>query len=91
MSKKKYTPTIRDLALRKQVSKNVKKRSEALDKQTAIIMEERKKRKAKSEHLRASARSKKEKEALRTALRIGGRPSPSGQKLPRIGSNKKLY
>jgi|11BtaG_2_1085332.scaffolds.fasta_scaffold03464_6 transglutaminase/protease-like cytokinesis protein 3 len=91
MSKKKYTPTIRDLLLRKQVSKNVKKRSEALDKQTSIIMEERKKRKAKNKYLGASARSEKEKGALRTALRIGGRPSPSGKKFPRIGSNKKMY
>jgi len=54
-------------------------------------MEERKKRKAKNKYLGASARSEKEKGALRTALRIGGRPSPSGKKFPRIGSNKKMY
>tara|TARA_E500000075_G_scaffold127211_1_gene132590 strand:+ start:1721 stop:1978 length:258 start_codon:yes stop_codon:yes gene_type:complete len=80
---KKYKPTIRDLFLQKTVSKGVVERSKALDKQTALIMEERKKR-DKTFLGTGLGRSKKEKQAIRTALRIGKSPSHSGVKFPRI-------
>lgn len=71
-------PTIRDILLRKGISKAVVKRSKTLDKLTQEIMEERKNR------VKKGKRTEKEKKLIREALRIGRSPSESGVKT--IGS-----
>mgnify|MGYP003133046116 CR=1 FL=1 len=74
-------PTIRDVVLRKQISKDVTKRSKTLDKLMQAIMEERKKRKAKGGVAAMQlSRTKKEKELIKKALRTGRAPSQSGVK-----------
>jgi len=74
---KKYKPTIRDIVLKKQISKDVINRSKNLDKFTREIIEERKKRKIKDFK---PARTAKEKALIKEALRIGKSPSESGVK-----------
>ena len=80
MKNKKYKPTIRDLVLGQQVSDSVVKRGKVLDDYTRQILEERKKRKYKGKLFR----TKKEKQLIKDAKRIGNSPSASGVKFPRI-------
>lgn len=75
--KKQYKPTLRDIVLGKQISKDVINRSKTLDQFNRKIMEERKNRKIKDFK---PARTEKEKQLIKEALRIGKSPSESGVK-----------
>jgi len=74
---KKYKPTVRDIVLGKQISKDVISRSKNLDNFTREIIEERKNRTIKDFK---PARTTKEKALIEEALRIGKSSPQSGVK-----------